>query len=74
MNCPSLRRKALSEREEPGVFSPGLTKTYNTLAAMTLRFFKPGLVVTVLYFAMSHPLSRIARKLEAKLRGDKVSS
>ncbi|HPG72622.1 MAG TPA: hypothetical protein PLT21_11325 [Syntrophales bacterium] len=56
------------------MFSPGLTKTYNTLAAMTLRFFKPGLVVTVLYFAMSHPLSRIARKLEAKLRGDKVSS
>ena len=47
-----------------------LTKTYNILAATTLRFFELGLVVAVLYFTMSYPLSLLARRLEAKLKGD----
>jgi polar amino acid transport system substrate-binding protein len=47
-----------------------LTKTYNILAATTLRFFELGLVVAVLYFAMSYPLSLLARRLESKLKGD----
>jgi len=47
-----------------------LTKTYNILAATTLRFFELGLVVAVLYFAMSYPLSLLARRLEAKLKGE----
>ncbi|NPV03902.1 MAG: ABC transporter permease subunit [Syntrophaceae bacterium] len=49
-----------------------LTKTYNILAATTLRFFELGLVVAFLYFAMSYPLSRMARRLEAKLKGEPV--
>ena len=48
-----------------------LTKTYNILAATTLRFFELGLVVAVLYFAMSYPLSLVARRLEEKLKGHK---
>lgn len=47
-----------------------LTKTYNILAATTLRFFELGLVVAVLYFAMSYPLSLLARRLERKLKGE----
>ncbi len=47
-----------------------LTKTYNILAATTLRFFELGLVVAVLYFAMSYPLSLLARRLEERLKGD----
>lgn len=47
-----------------------LTKTYNILAATTLRFFELGLVVAFLYFAMSYPLSLLARRLENKLRGE----
>ncbi len=47
-----------------------LTKTYNVLAATTLRFFELGLVVAILYFAMSYPLSLLARRLEQKLKGD----
>lgn len=50
-----------------------LTKTYNILAATTLRFFELGLVVAVLYFAMSYPLSLLARKLEERLKGDHES-
>jgi polar amino acid transport system substrate-binding protein len=50
-----------------------LTKTYNILAATTLRFFELGLVVAVLYFAMSYPLSILARKLEERLKGHKES-
>jgi polar amino acid transport system substrate-binding protein len=46
-----------------------LTKTYNILAATTLRFFELGLVVAVLYFAMSYPLSLLARRLEKRLKG-----
>ena len=46
-----------------------LTKTYTILAATTLRFFELGLVVAILYFAMSYPLSLLARKLEDKLKG-----
>ena len=46
-----------------------LTKTYNILAATTLRFFEMGLVVAVLYFAMSYPLSLLARRLEDRLKG-----
>jgi polar amino acid transport system substrate-binding protein len=48
-----------------------LTKTYNILAATTLRFFELGLVVAVLYFAMSYPLSLLARRLEERLKGDR---
>ena len=47
-----------------------LTKTYNILAATTLRFFELGLVVAILYFAMSYPLSLLARSLEKKLKGE----
>lgn len=47
-----------------------LTKTYNILAATTLRFFELGLVVAVLYFAMSYPLSLLARRLENALKGE----
>jgi polar amino acid transport system substrate-binding protein len=48
-----------------------LTKTYNILAATTLRFFELGLIVAVLYFAMSYPLSLLARRLEERLKGDR---
>jgi polar amino acid transport system substrate-binding protein len=44
-----------------------LTKTYGILAATTLRYFELGLIVAVLYFGMSYPLSILARKLEKKL-------
>ena len=46
-----------------------LTKTYTILAASTLRYFELGLIVAVLYFAMSYPLSRFARRLEERMRG-----
>lgn len=46
-----------------------LTKTYGILAATTLRFFELGLVVALLYFGMSYPLSIIARRLEKRLKG-----
>jgi polar amino acid transport system substrate-binding protein len=46
-----------------------LTKTYNILAATTLRFLELGLVAAFLYFAMSYPLSLMARGLEARLAG-----
>ncbi len=48
-----------------------LTKTYSILAATTLRYFELGLVVAVLYFGMSYPLSMLARKLERKLKRQK---
>jgi polar amino acid transport system substrate-binding protein len=48
-----------------------LTKTYSILAASTLRFFELGLIVALLYFAMSYPLSLLARKLENKLKRSK---
>jgi polar amino acid transport system substrate-binding protein len=46
-----------------------LTKTYSIMAATTLRFFELGLIVAILYFAMSYPLSLLARKLEDRLKG-----
>jgi polar amino acid transport system substrate-binding protein len=46
-----------------------LTKTYTILAASTLRFFELGLIVAILYFAMSYPLSHLARRLEEKMKG-----
>lgn len=46
-----------------------LTKTYSILAATTLRFFELGLLVALLYFAMSYPLSLLARRLEDRLKG-----
>jgi polar amino acid transport system substrate-binding protein len=46
-----------------------LTKTYGILAATTLRYFELGIIVAILYFGMSYPLSLIARKLEKKLKG-----
>ena len=45
-----------------------LTKTYSILAASTLRFFELGLIVALLYFAMSYPLSLLARRLEDRLK------
>ncbi len=45
-----------------------LTKTYSILAASTLRFFELGLVAALLYFLMSYPLSRLARRLEARMK------
>lgn len=48
-----------------------LTKTYTIHAATTLRYFELGLVVAFLYFAMSWPLARVARKLEERLKGDR---
>lgn len=44
-----------------------LTKTYTILAANTLRFFELGLIVALLYFGMSYPLSLLAKRLEEKL-------
>ncbi len=41
-----------------------LTKTYGILAATTLRYFELGLVVAILYFGMSYPLSILARRIE----------
>lgn len=46
-----------------------LTKTYSIHAATTLRFFELGLIVAVLYFGMSFPLSLLARRLEERLKG-----
>jgi polar amino acid transport system substrate-binding protein len=46
-----------------------LTKTYSILAATTLRYFELGLVVALLYFGMSWPLSLLARRLERKMKG-----
>jgi len=48
-----------------------LTKTYSILAASTLRFFELGLIVALLYFAMSYPLSLLARRLEDRLKRSK---
>ena len=48
-----------------------LTKTYSILAASTLRFFELGLIVAFLYFAMSYPLSLLARRLEERLKRSK---
>ena len=46
-----------------------LTNTYGILAATTLRYFELGLIVAVLYFGMSYPLSILARRLEKRLKG-----
>ena len=48
-----------------------LTKTYGILAATTLRYFELGLVVAILYFGMSYPLSILARSIERRMRGGK---
>jgi polar amino acid transport system permease protein/polar amino acid transport system substrate-binding protein len=48
-----------------------LTKTYGILAATTLRYFELGLVVAILYFGMSYPLSILARRIERRMRGAK---
>lgn len=45
-----------------------LTKTYNILAASTLRFFELGLIAALLYFLMSYPLSLLARRLETRMK------
>ena len=46
-----------------------LTKTYSILAATTLRYFELGVIVAILYFGMSYPLSLLARSLERRLTG-----
>ncbi|MFO0754429.1 MAG: ABC transporter substrate-binding protein/permease [Thermodesulfovibrionales bacterium] len=48
-----------------------LAKTYSILAVSTLRFFELGLIVALLYFAMSYPLSLLARRLENRLKGSR---
>lgn len=48
-----------------------LTKTYGILAATTLRHFELGIIVALLYFGMSYPLSVLARRLERRLKGQK---
>jgi polar amino acid transport system substrate-binding protein len=48
-----------------------LTKTYSILAASTLRFFELGVIVALLYFGMSYPLSLFARRLENRLKRSK---
>jgi polar amino acid transport system substrate-binding protein len=48
-----------------------LTKTYGILAATTLRYFELGMIVAILYFGMSYPLSILARRLEKKLKGQR---
>jgi polar amino acid transport system substrate-binding protein len=48
-----------------------LTKTYAILAATTLRYFELGLVVAILYFGMSYPLSIVARRVERRMKGAK---
>lgn len=50
-----------------------LTKTYNILAASSLRYFELGLITAILYFGMSYPLSLLARRLENRLKGKKGS-
>jgi len=45
-----------------------LTKTYAILAATTLRYFELGLIVAILYFGMSYPLSIVARKIEKRMK------
>ena len=47
------------------------TKTYGILAATTLRYFELGLIVALLYFGMSYPLSIVARRLERRLKGQR---
>jgi len=44
-----------------------LTKSYSILAAASMDFFKLGIITALLYFGMSFPLSRYARRLEKKL-------
>ncbi|MEK7733547.1 MAG: amino acid ABC transporter permease, partial [Planctomycetota bacterium] len=44
-----------------------LTKSYSILAAVSMDFFKLGIITALLYFGMSFPLSRYARRLEKKL-------
>ncbi len=48
-----------------------LTKTYGILAATTLRYFELGIIVAILYFGMSYPLSILARRLEKRLKGQR---
>ena len=48
-----------------------LTKTYTILASSTLRYFELGLIIAILYFGMSYPLSLLARRLENRLKGKK---
>ena len=45
-----------------------LTKTYNILAASSLRYFELGLITAIIYFGMSYPLSLLARRLEKRLK------
>jgi polar amino acid transport system substrate-binding protein len=48
-----------------------LTKTYNILAASSLRYFEMGLITAIIYFGMSYPLSLFARRLENRLQRKK---
>ncbi|MCE8426280.1 MAG: ABC transporter permease subunit [Candidatus Methanoperedens sp.] len=48
-----------------------LTKTYNILAASSLRYFELGLITAIIYLGMSYPLSLLARRLEDKLKRKK---
>jgi polar amino acid transport system substrate-binding protein len=73
ISLPSVTNDFISLLKDSSIVSViamvELTKTYGILAATTLRYFELGLVVAVLYFGMSYPLSILARKLEKKLKG-----
>ncbi|HEY3132933.1 MAG TPA: ABC transporter substrate-binding protein/permease [Acidobacteriota bacterium] len=45
-----------------------LTKEFNILAVSTWRVLELGVLTALLYLAMSYPLARVARRLEAALK------
>jgi len=73
ISLPSVTNDFISLLKDSSIVSViamvELTKTYGILAATTLRYFELGLVVALLYFGMSYPLSILARRLEKKLKG-----
>jgi polar amino acid transport system substrate-binding protein len=73
ISLPSVTNDFISLLKDSSIVSviamAELTKTYGILAATTLRYFELGLVVAILYFGMSYPLSVLARWLERKMKG-----
>jgi polar amino acid transport system substrate-binding protein len=72
ISLPSVTNDFISLLKDSSIVSViamvELTKTYGILAATTLRYFELGLVVALLYFGMSYPLSVLARRLENRLK------
>ena len=48
-----------------------LTKQMTITAVDTRSWVAPGIACAALYFAMSYPLGRLARRLEKKLEGER---